>query len=116
MTQPLISQSSFCVRQRTSCRLQFCNNDESDQNKQGDKTSILVPVYAFAGCYVDCHLLSSVIMQGYDVVLVHEASEAIAAMKGNSHPDLVLLSYRLPGLAGSQASHTSIWLESHSQS
>ncbi len=41
-------------------------------------------------------------MQGYDVVLVHEASEAIAAMKGNSHPDLVLLSYRLPGLTGLQ--------------
>ncbi|DBA72534.1 hypothetical protein WJX79_008201 [Trebouxia sp. C0005] len=40
--------------------------------------------------------------EGYDVVLVHEASEAIAAMKGNSHPDLILLSYRLPGLAGSQ--------------
>ena len=45
--------------------------------------------------------------QGYDVVLVHEASEAIAAMKGNSHPDLILLSYRLPGLTGSQVSkHT----------
>ncbi len=41
------------------------------------------------------------------MVLVHEASEAIAAMKGNSHPDLILLSYRLQGLAGPQVSkHT----------
>lgn len=44
------------------------------------------------------------LLQGYDVVLVHDASEAIAAMKGNSHPDLVLLSYGLPGLTGPQVS------------
>lgn len=43
-------------------------------------------------------------MQGYDVVLVHEASEVLAAMKGTSHPDLVLLSYKLPGLTGQQVS------------
>ena len=43
-------------------------------------------------------------MQGYDVVLVHEASETLSAMKGNSHPDLVLLSYKLPGLTGPQVS------------
>ena len=41
-------------------------------------------------------------MQGYDVVLVHEASDVITTMKGSSHPDLVLLSYKLPGLTGQQ--------------
>lgn len=45
--------------------------------------------------------------QGYDVVLVHEASDVLAAMKGTSHPDLVLLSYRLPGLTGQQVSKPS---------
>ena len=43
-------------------------------------------------------------LQGYDVVLVHEASEAIAAMKSATHPDLALLSYKLPGLTGTQVS------------
>ena len=50
-------------------------------------------------------------MQGYDVVLVHEASEVIAAMKGTSHPDLVLLSYKLPGLTGQQVSRYQFGIE-----
>lgn len=51
-------------------------------------------------------------MQGYDVVLVHEASEVIAAMKGTTHPDLLLLSYKLPGLTGQQVTVAKLILKS----
>lgn len=47
-------------------------------------------------------LEQALLAEGYDVVLVHEASDVIAAMKGSSHPDLVLMSYKLPGLTGQQ--------------
>ena len=44
------------------------------------------------------------LLQGYDVVLAHDAQAVVEAMKVSPHPDLVLLSYTLSGLTGSQVS------------
>ena len=42
------------------------------------------------------------LVQGYDVVLAHDAQAVVESMKASPHPDLVLLSYTLSGLTGSQ--------------
>ena len=43
-------------------------------------------------------------LQGYDVVLAQDAQGVLEAVKAFPHPDLVLMTYTLPGLTGSQVS------------